>query len=252
MARCLYTIALTASLIGAFLLSAPSSQGATLPADFAPICARAGERVVSPPGPNVRLPEDPLLRAISTTSDPASLRAALGTSDPNAFRGKQGTTALTYAAGAGNWPAVQVLLTAGADANRPSKYGEVPLERAIAQMQTEIACQLIVHGAAVPLPSEPLFYLLPASTLTQRDADAVAFARLFLEAGYPVNARLPPADQTALHVAAETGKVELAKYLLSRRANTSLRDAQGRTPLEVAKTNGHQAIVKLLHTAKGR
>lgn len=228
------------------------ARDTVLPEYLQPVCARIGERVFVPPGPKVRLPEDELLRAISTTTERSVLRAALGNDDPNAFLGKYGTTALTYAAGAGNWSAIQVLLAAGADANRPSKYGELPFERAILLTQPDIACQLVSHGATVPSPPQQYRYLLPASALAQRDADAVAFARLFVEAGYPVDARLPPAEQTALHVAAETGKVELTKFLLSRRANTSLRDAQGRTAADVAKANGHAAIVKLLATAKGR
>lgn len=252
MARCLYAVALMTLLTGAAMLSVSLTQAAT-PAEYmAPVCAHVAERVFTPPGPKARLPDDVVLRTISTTTDRAALRAALGHGDPNAQRGKHGATALTHAVGVGNWSAVQELLAVGADVNQAGRQGETAFELAISLTRSDLACQLVSHGATVPSPTQPFLYLLPASALTQRDADAVAFARLFLEAGYPVDARLPPADQTALHVAAETGKVELAKYLLSRRANTSLRDAQGRTPSDVAEANGHSAIVKLFASGKGR
>ncbi|CAM9141970.1 unnamed protein product [Chrysoparadoxa australica] len=52
--------------------------------------------------------------------------------------------------------------------------------------------------------------------------------------------------QSALHTAAWTGKVEMAKVLLSHHADVEAKDELGRTPLHLAAVKGHAAIVRLL------
>ncbi len=64
-------------------------------------------------------------------------------------------------------------------------------------------------------------------------------------------ARAPSANEgkTALHVAAESGKTDLVRYLLSKGAKTDITDEDGKKPIELVKTDG---IRSLLGTAVSR
>jgi uncharacterized protein len=64
--------------------------------------------------------------------------------------------------------------------------------------------------------------------------------------GADVNA-LGEDGNTALHWAARNGNMDMAKLLLEHGAQTDIReDLFDKTPRELAKLNGHEAIVKLL------
>ncbi len=52
--------------------------------------------------------------------------------------------------------------------------------------------------------------------------------------------------RTALHVAAETGQVEMCSLLLVAKADVTAVDAADRTPLHVAAAGGHADVAKLL------
>ncbi|KAJ4484817.1 ankyrin [Lentinula edodes] len=51
---------------------------------------------------------------------------------------------------------------------------------------------------------------------------------------------------TPLHLACDRGNPEIARFLLSRGADTSIKDPDDMTPLELAQTAGHENIVELL------
>ncbi len=55
-------------------------------------------------------------------------------------------------------------------------------------------------------------------------------------------------QDTALTFAAKNGALECMKLLVSRGANTSVRDAEGRTVLLASLINGHAPLVKYLLT----
>ncbi len=224
------------------------------PPDFMqPTCRHAGTRTFVPPGLEVRLPNDALFRTISTTQDHLKLRTAVRSAgNLDIGRDQHGTTPLIHAVGVDNWIAVQELLSAGANVNQATTDGLTPFELAVSLAHVDVACQLIAHGASVPPPIDQYRYFLPVSALASPEADAIAMIRLLLLQGYPLDARLPPADQTALHVAAEVGAVELTRYLLSQHADPTIRDAKGMTPLEVAESLGHKNVAKLLKSGKRR
>jgi uncharacterized protein len=56
-------------------------------------------------------------------------------------------------------------------------------------------------------------------------------------------ARAPSANEgkTALHVAAETGKTDVVRYLLKKGANTEIADAGGQKPVDLARDGGRDA-----------
>lgn len=51
---------------------------------------------------------------------------------------------------------------------------------------------------------------------------------------------------TALHEVARTDSEDLAKLLLARGADTSVRDSSGRTALETAEMTGNRQVFELL------
>jgi len=53
---------------------------------------------------------------------------------------------------------------------------------------------------------------------------------------------------TMLMLAAYYGFEDIAEYLLSKGANTSLKSTKGQTAIEIAKERGHLAVVKLIET----
>eukprot|EP00004_Rigifila_ramosa_P022911 TRINITY_DN635_c0_g1_i3.p2 TRINITY_DN635_c0_g1~~TRINITY_DN635_c0_g1_i3.p2 ORF type:complete len:162 (+),score=44.47 TRINITY_DN635_c0_g1_i3:312-797(+) len=60
-----------------------------------------------------------------------------------------------------------------------------------------------------------------------------------------VNSVVSQDRQTALHTVAQTGNVELARYLLSIGADVNQRDEFRRSPLHFAAAFGHHALVRL-------
>lgn len=53
---------------------------------------------------------------------------------------------------------------------------------------------------------------------------------------------------TPLHKAAELGKVDVVRYLISQGADTSIKDVTGRTALDCAAIAHHSEIVELLRS----
>ncbi|KAJ4486018.1 ankyrin repeat-containing domain protein [Lentinula aciculospora] len=51
---------------------------------------------------------------------------------------------------------------------------------------------------------------------------------------------------TPLHLACDRGSVETVRFLLSKGADTSIKDPDEMTPLQLAQTAGHEGIVELL------
>jgi ankyrin repeat protein len=70
-------------------------------------------------------------------------------------------------------------------------------------------------------------------------------ARLLLEHGADVNARGND-NSTALHIAAQYGRVNVVDELLEHGANVGAEDDEGRTALQVASSRGRVEIVRLL------
>ena len=59
-----------------------------------------------------------------------------------------------------------------------------------------------------------------------------------------------PDMPSALHLGVKSGNVEIIKALLAKRAKLDAKDADGKTPLDWAKRDGNQEIIRLLEIAK--
>jgi len=66
--------------------------------------------------------------------------------------------------------------------------------------------------------------------------------------------RAPSANEgkTALHMAAETGKTDLVRYLLQKGANTEITDADGKKPFDLMAVDGPAEIRSLLTARSSR
>src|SRR5215475_5336211 len=161
----------------------------------------------------------------------------------------QGATALLRAARAGDAPFVDLLLKHGALVDLPSKEGVTPL----------MAAAGVEFGTRVTRGRNRTNEGVLATMALLVDAGADVNARMVVEprnempngtsaaASYTIQARTRPgqvpsagavADQTALMGAAERGYTPLVKFLAEHGADLQVKDARGRTALDLAKGVG--------------
>lgn len=123
-----------------------------------------------------------------------------------------GWTAVTLAAAKGHARIVAILLAAGADPNIPDMYGWTPLMRAV-ELNREAAVAVLLDAPGIQV-------------------DAV-----------------DDSGASALFRAVVGGSARLVERLLRGGADPLLADAQGRTPLAVARDLGRKPIVERLRAA---
>jgi ankyrin repeat protein len=165
----------------------------------------------------------------------------------------QGATALLRAARAGDAPFVDLLLKHGALVDLPSKEGVTPLmaaagvefgdrvtrgrnrtsEGVLATMQLLVDAGASVNARSVTEPRNAV----PEGTSQAASYNIQARSR---PAQVPSAAAVP--DQTALHGAAQRGYTPFVKFLAEHGADLQLKDAQGRTALDLAKGVGVRGV----------
>ncbi|XP_072986210.1 protein VAPYRIN-like [Typha latifolia] len=189
-----------------------------------------------------------------------SVREVLERSDPT-WRAADsvnstGESLLHIAIGQSRPDLVQLLLEFGADVAARSR-GRTPLE-ATAAAGEALAAELLLARGAAPERALQLAaaagYVEVVKLLLSKGAtpDAAALriaaeagrreaARLLLSAGAAAEVKSGADGGTALHAAARRGDELMAKLLVAKSAAglTAVRDAAGRTPLEVASEAGH-------------
>lgn len=137
---------------------------------------------------------------------------------------KTGETPLLLAAGYGYADIVQLLLKAGAKATVVcAKDGSNALHRAANS------------GYSMNGPADSDHSIKEEGKFKKGEpADYVAIVKLLLDAGLPVDRPKPGDGFTALHLAAPSGNVEVARLLLAKGTEVNTPAQDGRTPLHFA------------------
>lgn len=142
------------------------------------------------------------------------------------------------------------LLDHGADPNRRCLIDLTPLSLAVESAPISIISLLFSRGGDAR-KGQLLHHAM------ERRSDTIEVLKLLLEKGVSLDS---PAykDQpswalfhfmglgTALHKAAELGKVDVVNFLLSEGANKGVKDANGRTPIDCARMLNQWTVIEVL------
>ncbi len=139
-----------------------------------------------------------------------------------------GATALQRAVRAVDMAAVKLLLDAGADPGQALDDGSTPL--------------MVVAGLAPPRGGDE-----EVTEAGDRN-DPVDVLKLLIEKGAPVG-KANAAGMTALHFAVQRGSDAMVEYLAAKGARFDARNAQGRTPADLAKGRTAALVAKLAGSA---
>lgn len=148
------------------------------------------------------------------------------------------------------------LLDHGADPNQQCSIDLNPMSYAVERASLSTIRLLLDRGADVQ-KGELLQHA------AERRTEVVDVLDLLLENGAPLNARMYENHYfsyslycfmclgTVLHRAADLGKVDAVRFLISRGIDVTVRDASGRTALDFAQESGYPEIIELLQPATG-
>jgi beta-lactamase regulating signal transducer with metallopeptidase domain/ankyrin repeat protein len=155
----------------------------------------------------------------------------------------------------GQVQAMELLIGSGADVNRGVEGDGSPLIAAARGGHADAVRLLLGRGAAIDagVPGDGNALIMAAGA---GHADVVS---LLLDQGAGIET-VVPGDENALIHACESGQARVVRLLIERGANVNARvEALGpdrrrewRTPLSMARRNGHQDVVRILQAAGAR
>jgi ankyrin repeat protein/L-ascorbate metabolism protein UlaG (beta-lactamase superfamily) len=160
-----------------------------------------------------------------------------------------GWTPLMNAARTGRLEIAERLIEAGAAVNAVSESGDTPLLACSWDGHAAVGSLLVARGARVDeANARGQTALLKAATRGYTE-----LARALLGAGADARLIDPDHGQTALHRAAVTGRAEIAELLIAHGASLTRVDADGASPLDLARRYGNADVAGVLvaHGAPG-
>lgn len=143
------------------------------------------------------------------------------------------------------------LLDHGADPNRQCAIDLTPLSYAIESAPISIISLMFSRGGDVN-KGQLLHHAIA------RRSENIEVLRLLIGKGAPINTTMYQDHYpswrlfyfmglgTALHKAAELGKVDVVRYLISEGANPGITDANGHTAMECAQILNQSEVIKVL------
>jgi uncharacterized protein len=144
--------------------------------------------------------------------------------------GRSGISPLAAAAYAGNDAIVEALLAHGADERAPDETGKPPIVYAAAGARLDIVKRLLARNIDLNARyRNDLTLLMWASGPDEKtsEAQAIKVVSYLLDAGAHIDDR-DDRGRTALMIAAEGSRAEIANLLLARGADPSLKDKIGK------------------------
>lgn len=152
-------------------------------------------------------------------------------------------TALMKAVKANNVAQVKQLIAQGVNVSEADSAGDSPLIMAAYNGYTEITRLLLEAGADVGAldPGMKATALHAASYAGRTEA-----AALLVQHGIDIDKQGPYNGYTALHDAIWQNNIDVAQVLIDAGANLHLKNQQGQTPLDFAKSKRHHEIAALI------
>ena len=144
--------------------------------------------------------------------------------------GRSGISPVAAAAYAGSDAIVEALLAHGADERAPDDTGKPPIVYAAARARLDIVKRLLARNIDINARyPHDLTLLMWASGADEEvtEAEAIKVVIYLLDAGAHIDDR-DARGRTALMIAAEGGRAEVATLLLARGADLSLKDNAGK------------------------
>lgn len=181
---------------------------------------------------------------------------------------ERATTPLHVAAYNGRLGIVDVLINNGANVNAQEADGSTPLHNAVMICHLGIVQRLLAAKAAVDVEADIKFEdvaavvevdiklgdavdveeeegLTPLQSAAQDD-NSTGIVKALVAAGANVGKIISKSGKTALHMAAEEGRLENVMHLIEKGATVDLKDKKGFTALHYAAQNGRTATVEWL------
>ena len=190
------------------------------------------------------LTETPFMRAVARDR-PDTVRFLANQGAEVNGRVNGGETALFLVVREGNSRMLDLLLGFKVDINAETRFGWTPLMEASIQGQTETARRLLAEGAD-PNREDALGRTALMLAAGARYPELVT---LLLEAGADVDARAADGQTALMHAVRRPANEAVIRRLILAGAQTQVPDAEGRTPLSLARSSGNAHYTGLLLSA---